>query len=167
MFCVSGILGNKIFRHKGEISGKFEYPLNGVPITVVCLHGKFFFLITAGVYFGYFPMYVFIYLGVASFPLLQASLTCSKSLTLCSRELTLMAASLILDCIPSGQNLIDWISRGRAGSLSLSLLYQAMIVSAADLEAKCLLLNDSKGRGGSESEGTGSALKHKLICFFI
>lgn len=61
-----------------------------------------------------------------------------------------MAASLILDWIPPGQNLIDWISRGRAGSLSLSLLHQAMIVSAADLEAKFLLLYDSKGRPGSE-----------------
>lgn len=127
----------------------------------------FFFVIIAGIYFGCFLMCLFIYLGVASFPLLQASMTCSKSLTLCSRELTLMAASLILDWIPSGQNLIDWISRGRAGSPSLSLLHQAMIVSAADLEAKFLLLYDSKERAGSELEGTGCALKHKLICFFI
>lgn len=78
-----------------------------------------------------------------------------------------MAASLILDWIPCRQNLIDWISRGRAGSFSLSLLHQAMIVSAVDLEAKFLLLRDSKGRAGCESEGKGCALKHKLICFFI
>lgn len=56
-----------------------------------------------------------------------------------------MAASLILDWIPSGQNLIDWISRGRTGSLGLSVLHQAMIVSAVDLEARFLLLHGSKG----------------------
>lgn len=66
-----------------------------------------------------------------------------------------MAASLILDWIPSGQNLIDWISRGRTGSLGLSVLHQAMIVSAVDLEARFLLLHGSKGRAGSGSEGTG------------
>lgn len=76
-----------------------------------------------------------------------------------------MTASLILDWIPSGQNLIDWISRGRAGSLGLSLLRQARIVSAADLEAKFVLLCDSAGRAGSESEGTGWDLKHKLDMF--
>lgn len=94
-----------------------------MPTTAVCLPSNFFFfLITAGIYLGCFPTYLFITLGVPSFPLLRASLTCSESLTLCSRELTLMAASLILGWIPSGQNLIDWISRERAGSLSVSLL---------------------------------------------
>lgn len=75
-----------------------------------------------------------------------------------------MAACLILGWIPSGQNLIDQISVGRAGSLSL---HESMVVSAADLEAKFLLLYDSKGRAGSESEDTGCALKHKLMCFVI
>lgn len=67
-------------------------------------------------------MYVFINLGVPSLPLLQASLTCCESLTLCSRELTLMAASLILEWIPSSPSLFEWISWERDGSLSVSLL---------------------------------------------
>lgn len=128
---------------------------------------EMFFVISASIQFGCFPMYLFIQLDAASFPVLQASPTCSKSLTPCSRELTLMAAFLILDWFPSGQNLIDWSSRGSAGSLSLLLLHEAMIVSAVDLEARFLLLHGSKGRAGSESEGTGCALKHWLICFFI
>lgn len=139
-----------------------------MPITAVCLNGNFFFfLITAGIYFDCFCVCLFIYLGMVSLPVLQASLTRSKSLTLCSRECTLMAASLILDWIPSGQDLIDCISRGRDVSLSLSPLHEAMIVSASDLEAKFLLLYGSKGRVGSESEDTGCALNHELICFFI